>query len=135
MRTNEVTRRIIAAAYTVHSEIGPGLLESAYAPCMALEMTRQRLRFVAQHPVPLIYHGVDVGCGFRADFLVEDVVIVELKAVAGLDPVFTAQMITYLKLSGCRVGLLLNFNVTNMQTGVKRIVYGFRDGTGEAEGC
>ncbi len=125
MRTNEITRRIIAAAYRVHSILGPGLLESAYGSCLAMEFPGQGLRFRREHPLPLIYNGRDAGCGYVADFLVEDTVIVELKSVVRMLPLFTAQVITYLKLSGCEVGLLMNFNVTNMQTGIKRVVLGF----------
>lgn len=127
MRRNEVTRRIIGAAYKVHSQCGPGLLESAYAGCMDLEMRRAALHFLREHPLPLIYNGLKVSCGYRVDFLVEDSVVLELKSVSRLEPVFTAQMITYLKLSGCQVGLLMNFNVPNMQRGIKRVVRGFHD--------
>lgn len=124
MRVNEVTRRIIGAAYEVHAQVGPGLLESAYSPCMGIAMAERGLRFRAEQPLRLIFRGRDVGLGYRADFLVEGRVIVELKSVLRLEPVFTAQLITYLKLSGCGVGLLLNFNVRNMQHGVKRVVLG-----------
>jgi GxxExxY protein len=126
MRTNEITRRIIAAAYTIHSKLGPGLLESAYGACLAMELHDLGLRFRKEHRLPLLYNGRDAGCGYVADFLVENTVIVELKSVVRMQPLFTAQVITYLKLSGCEVGLLMNFNVSNMQTGIKRVVLGFR---------
>jgi len=115
MRINEITRRIIGAAYRVHAQLGPGLLESAYRRCLAIEFPQFDLRFRKEHPLPLIYGARDAGCGYVADFMVEGSVIVEVKSVRRLEPVFTAQMLTYLKLSGCEVGLLLNFNVEDMQ--------------------
>jgi GxxExxY protein len=127
MRVNEVTRRVIGASYRVHAELGPGLLESAYARCLAMELAHFDLGFRKEHPLPLVYDGRAAGCAYVADFMVEGTVIVEVKSVRRLDPVFTAQMITYLKLSGCEVGLLLNFNVSDMRYGIKRVVLGFRD--------
>jgi GxxExxY protein len=127
MRTNEITRRVIGAAYRVHAELGPGLLESAYTRCLAMELPQYGLRFRKEYPLPLVYDGRESGCAYVADFMVEGTVIVEVKSVRRLDPVFTAQMITYLKLSGCEVGLLLNFNVSDMRYGIKRVVLGFRD--------
>ena len=91
MQTNEITRRIIGSAYDVQFEVGPGLLESAYSPCMALEMAPRDLRFSAQHPLPLVYRGRHFGCGCCPDFLVEDCIIVELKSVTRLKPVFTGR--------------------------------------------
>ena len=125
MRINEVTYGIIGAAYAVHRQIGPGLLESAYEACLAMQFHEDGLEFLRQHPLPLMYHGRDVGCGYRADLLVEGLVIVEVKSVARLEPVHVAQSITYLKLSGCRVALLMNFNVTNMQNGIRRVILGY----------
>lgn len=127
MRTNEITRRIIASAFRVHSGVGPGLLESAYRRCLAVEMASHRLGFHAEHPLPLVYAGQDMACGYRADFIVKEKVVVEVKSAIRMEPVFTAQMLTYLRLSGCRVGLLLNFNVSDMRKGVKRVVLGFAD--------
>lgn len=91
MRINEITRRVIGAAYRVHARLGPGLLESAYGRCMAIELPRYDLRFRKEHPLPLIYGGRNAGCAYVADFLVERAVIVEVKSVRRLEPVFTAQ--------------------------------------------
>lgn len=124
MRINEITHRIIGAAYAVHRKVGPGLLEAPYEACMAIEMEGDGLSFLRQHPLPLYYNGRDTGLNYRADFIVEDRVIIELKAVVKITPLFVAQTLTYMKLSACHVGLLMNFNVTNMQRGIRRLVLG-----------
>ena len=125
MRINEVTRRVIGAAYEVHRKVGPGLLEAPYEACLAIQMEDDGLRFRRQHPLPLYYNGRETGLNYKADFVVEEAVIVELKAVLKLTPLFMAQTLAYMKLSGCRVGLLLNFNVTDMQKGIRRLVLGY----------
>ena len=124
MRINEITHRVIGAAYAVHSKVGPGLLEAPYEACMAIEMEDDGLSYLRQHPLPLYYNGRDTALSYRADFIVEDEVIVELKAVVKITPLFVAQTLTYMKLSSCHVGLLMNFNVTNMQRGIRRLVLG-----------
>jgi GxxExxY protein len=118
---SDLTRRIIAAAIDVHRELGPGLLESAYQACLEYQLREQGLRFVRQLGLPLQFHGVYVDCGYRVDLLVEDLVIVEVKSVERLAPIHKAQMITYLKLTGCPVGLLMNFNVPAMRQGIRRL--------------
>ncbi len=127
MDTNSTTEAVIGAAIAVHRALGPGLLESAYEQCMAIEMGARGLNFQEQQRVPLIYRGVPVEAAYRIDFLVEKQVVVELKAVTKLEDVHTAQLITYLKLTGCHAGLLLNFNVPVMRLGIRRVVWGFAD--------
>jgi len=118
----ELTGQIIAAAIEVHRELGPGLLESAYQACLAREFSVRGLSFEQEKPLPVEYKGVRVDCGYRLDFLVAGKVVVELKTVDALAPVHEAQLLTYLKLTGCRVGLLINFNVPILKNGIKRRV-------------
>ena len=120
--TNRITSTIIGAAIRVHRATGPGLLESVYLPCLAFELRESRLSVSLQHPIPLVYRGIHVDAGYRADMLVDDTVIVELKSVESLAPIHTAQMLTYLKLSRKPVGLLINFNVPVLKDGVKRVL-------------
>lgn len=123
-RINQVTEAIIGAAIAVHRELGPGLLESAYEACLAYELAERGLAVERQKELPINYRGITVDCGYRIDLLVEGIVIVELKAVERLDPIHEAQLLSYLKLSGCRAGLLINFNVRLLKNGVRRLVYG-----------
>lgn len=123
-----VTEKIIGAAIEVHRVLGPGLMESPYESCFALELTATGLPFLRQHPIPLFYKGLRADCACRVDFLVADAVVVEIKAVAALDPIFTAQAITYLRLTGCPIALLINFNVQVLRKGIKRIVLGYQGG-------
>ena len=125
MLHEDVTGRIIDAAMKVHSALGAGLLESTYNACPCHEFLSRGMQFQHQVRLPVVYERVTVDAGYRIDFLVENCVIVELKAVEKLLPLHTAQLITYLKLSGRRVGLLLNFNVPHMRQGIKRIVNGY----------
>jgi GxxExxY protein len=118
---NGITRSIIGAAIAVHRELGAGLLESVYEECMAYELTQRGVKFDRQKPIPVVYRGIPFECGFRVDFLVADQVVVELKAVERVLPVHMAQTLTYLKLTGCKLGLILNFNVEQMVKGVKRV--------------
>jgi len=120
--TNRITSSIIGSSIRVHRATGPGLLESAYFPCLVLELQEAGLSIALQHPIPLIYRGINLEAGYRADMLVDDTVLVELKSVESLGPIHTAQMLTYLKLSGKPVGLLINFNVPVLKDGVKRIL-------------
>ncbi|HYX82979.1 MAG TPA: GxxExxY protein [Gemmatimonadales bacterium] len=124
MLYEDITERIIGAAMKVHSALGPGLLESTYGVCMFYEMNVIGLHFQHQVRLPVVYEGVSLDAGYRIDFLVENCVIVELKAVERLLPLHTAQLLTYLKLSGCKVGLILNFNVQHMRDGIDRRVNG-----------
>ena len=124
-RLNEITSEIIGAAIEVHRELGPGLLESTYQACLAQELAQRGLGFETEKPLPVTYKGVDVKCGYRLDFLVAGEVIVELKCIELLLPIHEAQLLSYLKLSGRRVGLLINFNVKVLKDGIKRIVNKF----------
>jgi len=119
---NEISEQIIGAAIEVHRELGPGLLESAYEECLAHEMNLRGLVFERQKPLPVIYKGIRVECGFRLDFIVHDLVVVELKAVEELANIHQAQVMTYLKLTRCKLGLLINFNDVRIKYGLKRIV-------------
>jgi GxxExxY protein len=120
----EVSRGVITAAMRVHSELGAGLLESAYTACLQFELRRAGFNSIAQLALPVIYSGVKLDVGYRIDLLVEDLVVVEVKSVDGISPVHHAQMITYLKLSGKSLGLLINFNVVHLKDGIKRFVNG-----------
>ena len=120
----EISRAVITAAMRVHSELGPGLLESAYTACLQHELGKAGLRSDAQVGLPVVYDGVKLDLGYRIDLLVEDLVIVELKSVDAIAPVHQAQIISYLKLSGRSLGLLINFNVPHLKDGIKRFVNG-----------
>jgi GxxExxY protein len=119
---NKLTEAIIGAAISVHRELGPGLLESAYEACLAYELTDRGLRVERQKELPVTYRGHSLDCGYRLDLLIEDLVIVELKAVEKLQPIHEAQLLSYLKLSGAPLGLLLNFNVIELRRGIRRLV-------------
>jgi GxxExxY protein len=118
---SQLTHRIVGAAINVHRALGPGLLESAYQACLEYELLQAGLEFRRQVALPVHYCGVRVECGYRVDLIIAEQVIVEVKAVETLTRVHQAQMITYLKLTGCPVGLLLNFNVTSLRHGIRRL--------------
>ena len=118
----ELTREILAAATEVHKALGPGLLESAYEECLCHELSLRGLAFTRQVPLPVAYKGVKLDCGYRLDIVVDDQVILELKSVEAVSPLHKAQLLTYLRLSGKRVGLLLNFNVALLKDGITRLV-------------
>ncbi len=124
-KLNEITEQVIASAIAVHRALGPGLLESAYEACLAYELADRALTFERQKGLPVTYRGVQVDCGYRIDLLVGGLVVVELKAVEKLEPIHQAQLLSYLKLSGCRVGLLINFNVKMLKQGIRRMVNDF----------
>lgn len=119
---NTVTESVIGAAIAVHKALGPGLLESAYEACLVYELTQRGLRIETQKPLPVIYREIKLECGYRIDLVVEEKVIVELKAIDSLAPIHEAQLLSYMKLLGCRVGLLINFNVKLLKDGIKRMV-------------
>ncbi len=121
---NAITGDIIASAIEVHRHLGPGLLESTYEICLCRELTLRGIPFVKQQELPVVYKGTRLDVGYRIDVLVENQVIVELKAVEALAPIHSAQLLTYLKLTGCRVGLLINFNVVLLKDGLKRLING-----------
>jgi GxxExxY protein len=123
---NALTDRIIAAAIEVHKHLGPGLLESAYEACLCHELSLMAIPFQCQVSLPVSYKGLHLACAYKLDLLVEDTIIVELKAVEEVAPVHHSQLLTYLKLANKRVGLLINFNVPVLKNGLKRIVNRYR---------
>jgi GxxExxY protein len=122
MTDNEITHEIIGAAIEVHKYLGPGLLESAYEECLAHELHLRNLRVERQKPVPVVYKETKLECGYRLDLPVEGRVVVELKSVEGLGPIHEAIILTYLRMSGHRLGLLINFNVSVLKDGVRRFI-------------
>jgi GxxExxY protein len=118
---NQLSSQIIGAAIEVHKQLGPGLLESAYEECLCHELKLRGLSFERQKPVPIEYKGTKLDCGYRLDVLVENQIVLELKTCSKLEPIHTAQLLTYLKLSGFHLGLLLNFNNLAMRNGILRV--------------
>jgi GxxExxY protein len=118
----ELTERVIGLAIKVHRDLGPGLLESVYEECLCHELVGGNLAFHRQHPIPVIYNGARMECGFRADVIVADRVLVEIKSVDRLAPIHEAQLLTYLRLAKLKVGLLLNFNSVRLADGLRRMV-------------
>jgi len=128
MNHNELAGRIIGIAIKVHQSLGPGLLESAYKECLTCELTKAGLRIEKEKPVPLVYEEVRLDCGYRIDILVENTIVIEVKSVDSLNDVHLAQTLTYLKIGNYRLGLLLNFNVTMLKQGIKRVINGNLNG-------
>jgi GxxExxY protein len=123
-RANELSRQIIGAAIEVHRALGPGLLEAAYEECLCRELSLRGIAFKRQVPLPIEYKGAKLDCQFRIDILVEDLLVVELKSVEKIEPIHRAQLLTYLRLSGRWLGLLINFNAPALRKGIKRLVNG-----------
>ncbi len=123
-RLNKITETIIGAAIQVHRVLGPGLLESAYAACLAYDLQKRGLGVEQQKPVPLVYEDVRLECGYRMDLLVEQAVVVEVKSIEALAPIHEAQTLSYLRLSGRKLALLINFNVTVLKDGIRRYING-----------
>jgi len=119
---DELSNRVIKCALEVHTQLGPGLLESTYEQCLAHELMLADIPFELQKPVPVRYKGVLLDCGYRLDIVVAERLVVEIKSVEALLPVHEAQLLTYLKLSGIHVGLLINFNMAHLRDGIKRRV-------------
>jgi GxxExxY protein len=126
-RLDQISRRIIGAAIEVHRHLGPGLLESAYQSCLAFELKELGLKLEDQKPLPVVYKQVKLDCGYRIDLVVEDEIIVEIKAIEKLLPIHEAQVLSYLRLAKKRVGLLMNFHVPVLKDGLKRIVNDYPD--------
>ncbi len=122
---DKITGAIIGAAIKVHRELGPGLLESAYEACTMYELIEDGWKVEHQKPIPLVYRGVSLDCGYRLDLLVAEKVVTEIKAVDRLLPIHRAQLLSYLKISGHKVGLLINFNVRVLKDGVVRLINGY----------
>ncbi len=120
-----LTGEIIGLAIKVHKELGPGLLESAYKECLFYELNENGFDVQKEVPIPLIYNNVMLECGYRADILIGNTVIIEVKAVKALEDVHLAQILSYLKLANCKVGLLINFNVLQLKDGIKRVANGY----------
>lgn len=122
MIENKLSETVIGCAIKIHRALGPGLLESAYLECLHYELTQTGLHVDKEKPLPLVYEEVRLDCGYRIDLLVENKLIVEIKSVEALNPVHLAQILTYLKLSNCKLGLLINFNVLLLKDGIKRVI-------------
>jgi GxxExxY protein len=127
MKTNEITDIIIQCAIKVHKVLGPGLLESVYHECLYYELMKTGLIVEKEKGIPIIYDEIKLGCGFRADIIVENRVIIELKSVEAIHSIFVAQILTYLKLTNYHVGILINFNVLKLTDGLKRVVNNYDD--------
>lgn len=124
---NVLTKEIIGAAIEVHRHLGPGLLESAYQRCLARELQLRDIPYRYEWPMPLEYKGLRMKCGYRVDLLVADAVVVETKSLQAIAPVHEAQLLTYMRLGGWKVGLLINFNVLVLKSGIRRKVLGFQE--------
>jgi len=122
MNVEEVFKLVLDCSFKVHSALGPGLLESAYEECLFYELIQIGLKVEKQKPLPLVYREVRLDAGYRVDLLVENCVIVEIKSVDALNDVYVAQVLTYLKLSDCKLGLLVNFNVKHLKDGIRRLI-------------
>ena len=122
MNINELSKRIVGSAIEAHKVLGPGLLESAYEECLCHELHLHNLSFERQQPLPVKYKDIQLDCGYKLDVLVEEVIILELKSCERISPIHKAQLLTYLKLTGLNVGLLLNFNAVVMRDGIVRLV-------------
>ena len=132
---NELTEQVIGACIEIHRQLGPGLLESAYEECLCYELSTLGIRFERQKPLPVNYKSVNLDCGYRLDLVVEGKIVLELKTVEHLLPIHEAQLLTYLKLSGLTLGLLINFNVPVLKDGIKRIANHFVDSSASPRLC
>jgi GxxExxY protein len=133
MTDTKLTHEIIGAAIAVHRELGPGLLEAVYEECLSHELTSRNVVFERQKPIPAVYKGAKLDCGYRADIVILGRIIVEIKAIASIAPVHDAVMLTYLRLSGCKIGLLINFYSPVLKDGIKRYVWKYVPGDAEKE--
>jgi len=124
-RSNRLTEKIIGCAIEVHKRLGPGLLESAYEECLCYELSQLNISFERQVAMPLTYKGVKLECGYKIDLVIDDLVIIELKTVERFHPIHEAQLLSYLKLDGKKLGLLINFHVPVLRDGIKRVVNSF----------
>ncbi len=129
----QITHAVIGAAIAVHRELGPGLLEAVYEECLCHELTTGNVPFERQKPIPVVYKGAKLDCGYRADIVVLNRVIVEIKAITSVAPIHDAVMLTYLRLSGCKIGLLINFHSAVLKDGVKRYVWKYAAEDAEKE--
>jgi GxxExxY protein len=127
MNENELTKVIIGAAIDVHRQLGPGLLESAYEACLCHEFGLRQILYESQKPLPVIYKGLSLECGYRVDVLVDSKVVLEIKSVEAVLPIHEAQMLTYMRLGCWKAGLLINFNVPLLKQGIRRLVLGLKE--------
>ncbi len=125
MDLNELSREIIGAAIEVHRRLGPGLLESAYRACLAYELRKRGFQVIEEQPVPVVYDGIKLECGFRADLIIDNSIVVELKAKSTIHPVDEAQVLSHLRLLKLRLGLLINFHEVKLVDGVRRVINGY----------
>ena len=123
MNIEEIYKKVLDCAFLVHTALGPGLLESAYTECLYYELMQSGLKVEKQKPLPLIYKEVNLEAGYRIDLLVEDSIVVEIKSIDALADIHMAQILTYLKLSKCRLGLHANFNILHLKDGIKRVIF------------
>lgn len=131
----EITEQVIGCCIEIHKQLGPGLLESAYEECLCYELSALGIAFERQKPLPVKYKSVNLDCGYRLDLVIEGKIILELKTVENLLPIHEAQLLTYLKLSGLTLGLLINFNVPVLKNGIKRIANNFIDSSASPRLC
>jgi len=122
MEIENIFRKVLDCSFKVHTELGPGLLESAYEECLYYELVQSGIKVEKQKALPLVYKEIKLDAGYRVDLLVEDSIIVEIKSVDALAEIHLAQILTYMKLSGCKLGLLVNFNVSHLKNGIKRVI-------------
>lgn len=122
IQIDKLSNQIIGSAIEIHRNLGPGLLEAAYQQCLAYELSSNDIEFTLEHPIPLKYKNIAIDCAFRADIVVSNSIIIELKSVDKLLPIHEAQLMTYLKLTGLKLGLLINFNVPLLKDGIKRMI-------------
>ncbi|MDQ3010014.1 MAG: GxxExxY protein [Acidobacteriota bacterium] len=127
MKVNDLTGMIIGAAIEVHRSLGPGLLESAYEECLCRELMLRGIKFRRQLPIPLEYKGIKLEKGYQLDLLIENTVVVEIKSVESIHPIFEAQVLTYMRLGGWKIGLILNFNIEVLKNGIRRFVLGLEN--------
>jgi GxxExxY protein len=132
MTENSIAHDVVDAAYRIHSKLGPGLLESVYRIVLASELTQRGYRVLSEHPVPIVYGGMQFEVGFRADLIVEDKVIIEVKSVSAIIAVHKKQLLTYLRLSNMKLGLLINFSEALIKDGVCRVVNGLKDSNADS---
>lgn len=122
MTEDQISKIILDCAFKIHKTLGPGLLERAYRECLAYELNKYGLEVEVEKSIPLIYENIKMDCGYRIDLLIDKKVIIELKSVDGFNEVHIAQTLTYMRLSGCKLGMLLNFNTKMLRNGIKRLV-------------
>ena len=127
MRDSELTHAVIGAAIEIHRSLGPGLLEAVYEECLARELTLRNIPYERQKPIPLVYKELKLECGYRLDFLVNRSVVVEIKSIEAIAPIHESVMLTYLRLSGSPLGLLINFNVPVLKDGIRRYVWHYEE--------